>query len=152
MTANPFRSKDSPDFIPGHPTMFEAEEHRPAEPARARTEDPETSHLAAVAASKVTGRYQVWVLHAFRLASMLDGEFARGLIDHDLYRAAGDAGIRFTEQGLRTARVGLYRKGLIEKTGQVRKTPYGQDAETYRLTQAGRDVELPPHGLDTVTD
>lgn len=45
--------------------------------------------------------------------------------------------------GIRTARKDLERAGLVEKAGTLRPTSLGNQAYVFRLTQAGRDFELP---------
>ena len=117
--------------------------------AHARSTDPETSHRAMenFVNSKALRGYQVWVLTMFRDydagREMTAGKFDLGVIDHDLYRIAERSGRKFTEQGLRMARKALVEKRLVEPTGRTRKSPTGQDARSFRLTDAGRFFELP---------
>lgn len=115
--------------------------------AHARSTDPETSHRAMenfVSSGKLRG-YQVWVLTMFRDREKDLGStrLTHGTIDHDLYRIALNSGRRFTEQGLRMARKALVERGLLEPTGETRPSPTGQEARSFRLTEAGRRFELP---------
>lgn len=112
------------------------------EEAKARKKGKATSKKAA---AKVTDRgglrgYQVFILEEFRRR---ESEDPGGLIDHGLYAAAAREGMHFTEQGIRSARVALVRKGLLADSGATRQTPYGNEAVVWVLTDAGRAFEVP---------
>lgn len=120
--------------------------------AHARRSDPPTSAVTAeeITRSGALKGYQVFVLRVFQDRFATRGRDA-ALIDYDLYRVCEERGFRYTEQGLRTARCALVRKGLLEPTGDTRKTPCGHSAVEYRLTEKGETFETAPY-VDTRTD
>lgn len=103
--------------------------------AHARTEDPQTSHLAA--ASVNLRGLQVRVLTWFQEKA---GFFPHDATDEEMVEAiqADTLGTAPSPSGLRTARKALERKGLLVATEDRRKTRRGQLADVWTLTRAGR--------------
>jgi hypothetical protein len=125
--------------------------------ARARSTDPETSHLAA--ASIKPNRSQEAVLLRFQTHDVAHRTLDHlawptaalpGYTDDELVaafdreaEAMNDAKPAFSPSRLRTARRELADLGLVERTDRRRQTTRGGWAEVYNLTEAGSAFEPP---------
>lgn len=94
--------------------------------ARARSTDPETAHLAALAANDTLSEHERIVLAAFYEAGRA------GLIDHELESRCS---LIQTSGGVR--RKALRDRGLVEPTGEKRLTPSKRYAGVHRITARG---------------
>lgn len=92
----------------------------------ARKKDPHTSHEAASSTTKERESYlDKVILYVLDMNELTDEQ----LCDR-IHRAP--YWIKTTPQGIRTARVRLERKGLLEVTG-ITKTKYNRNARVWRV-------------------
>lgn len=90
-------------------------------PRHARNTDPHTSHQAAASTTeKALSRLETYVLAIFQ-----NGGGIQQLTDEELVRIVENNGYPASPQGIRTARVELSRRGLIEVVGES-KSKFGR--------------------------
>jgi hypothetical protein len=98
--------------------------------AHARATDPETSHAAASSVIELRDK-QKWVLEVFKRGSFTDQQLLEyyGVMSVQL----GTKFPRQSDSGLRTRRSELVTMGLIEDSGERRKTASGRSSIVWRL-------------------
>lgn len=92
-------------------------------PGLVRNDHPDTAKEAATQAN--TGRTRAWVLDFMRSNGV------HGVTDEEIITAGEFNGLR--ANGLRPRRVELVRDGLVEDSGEKRKTRSGRNAIVWRL-------------------
>lgn len=97
---------------------------------RARTADPETSHLA-VQRAKLTSQKVAIAL----LESMYVFHTADGTSDQDIHSRSGL--IRYPDSSVRGYRCNLVKMGFVEWSGKYGKTKSGNRCRLWKLTNTG---------------
>jgi hypothetical protein len=93
--------------------------------AYARRTDPDTSHEAA-ASIKDMRKQHFTVL-------MLLSAWPEGATDEELLGYAREMGVPISDSGLRTRRSELVNKGLVEFTGEKKRTLSGRRTRVWRV-------------------
>jgi hypothetical protein len=112
---------------------------RPAVPARARLEDPDTSHAAAASITEAQLREsQAAVLRALNLYGPSTDEVLVEVYGR-LHATMPHLYPRQSPSGIRSRRAELERLHLVENTGDRARISTGRFAAVWRVTAEGRE-------------
>lgn len=104
------------------------------EGARARTDDPDTSHEAAESITPEKLRKS-----QLRVLTALSHFGERGAYDEQVFDYLERLGFKATRSGTRTRRGELQRAGLVECTGRKERKQTGRRSRVHRITERGKD-------------